>query len=42
VEALLDAGADAAATNDAGETPLLLAEREDDLVIVERLRDAVG
>jgi ankyrin repeat protein len=39
---LLDAGADPAATNDDGETPLVLAERGDDLVIVERLRDAVA
>src|SRR5689334_2097559 len=38
----LDAGADPAVTNDAGETALALAEREEDLVIVERLRDATG
>src|SRR5438045_3092752 len=42
VELLLESGADATATNDAGETPLELAERAGDLVIVERLRDATG
>jgi ankyrin repeat protein len=38
----LAAGADPAATNDDGETPLDLADKAEDLVVADALRNAGG